>query len=357
MAKFGGMKKLLGLKEESIFSTGYFWVRKHFTPMRAMMLGLLVVLLICMIFFANYEMLPREGFEEKVLGDKSIGAYFYGVYWTITTLTGVGYGDVTPLTNTGRAVAMLVMLCGVLFAGIIISQITSFLVAANLGSMFGIARAKRRMDLIICGWNPTSEATLDELKGGKMEIVLVDQENVSEEAKAANVLFVMGDPTKPEVLQKANIEHARNLVLSLDDDSEALLATHVIRELNPYINLIVKINNHEHVELAKRAGADHVVSPSSIGGRLLSIVADEPHVVEWVVEATTRTKGVTLIEYDIGADSPYVNKTIGAIRKEMGGKAKILGVETAAGFERIPSDDIKIEAGAKLIGIANRNGS
>ncbi|MBN2367870.1 TrkA C-terminal domain-containing protein, partial [Candidatus Woesearchaeota archaeon] len=84
---------------------------------------------------------------------------------------------------------------------------------------------------------------------------------------------------------------------------------------------------------------------------LLSIVADEPYVVEWVTEATTSKRGITLAEYDISKDSPYAGKTIGQIRKEIAGKAKILGVETSAGFERIPSDNVLVEPGAKVIAI------
>ncbi|HII71287.1 TPA: hypothetical protein HA265_00865 [Candidatus Woesearchaeota archaeon] len=353
MAKIGALKKLLGLKGESWFWNIYFKIEKHMSLMRFITFMILLLLAIAMVLFANLEIMPREDFQEFTQG-KDANAYFLSAYWVITTLTTVGYGDITPVSFAGRLVGMIVMLLGITFVSMLISQLTSRIVAANLGSMFGIARARKRIDLVICGWNPTTEATLEELRNGDMEIVLVDKKNVSESAKANNVMFVMGDPTKPDVLEKANVRHAKNLVLALDADSETLLATHVIRELNPYINLIVKINNHEHVELAKRAGADHVVSPSSIGGRLLSIVADEPHVVEWVTEATTMRRGVTLVEYDIGPESPYVDKTIGQIREAMVGKAKILGIETSAGFERIPSDDTKIETGAKLIAIAKK---
>jgi len=135
----------------------------------------------------------------------------------------------------------------------------------------------------------------------------------------------------------------------MEEDSEVLLAIHVIRDLNPWINIVAKINNHEHVKVAESAGADQVVSPPSIGGRLLSMFADEPSAVNWVIRATSTQEGIKLTEYRVTNESPFVNKTLAQIRHEIGDKAKIIGVDTAEGFEKIPGDDLKIEAGNKLI--------
>ena len=35
-----------------------------------------------------------------------------GIYWAVVTLTTVGYGDIAPVTHTGRFVSLLVMLLG-----------------------------------------------------------------------------------------------------------------------------------------------------------------------------------------------------------------------------------------------------
>jgi Trk K+ transport system NAD-binding subunit len=112
---------------------------------------------------------------------------------------------------------------------------------------------------------------------------------------------------------------------------------------------VAKINNHEHIKIAESAGADQVVSPPSVGGRLLSMVTDEPSAVEWVIRATSGAKGIQLVEYDVVAGSPFADKTVGAVRKQFGDNAKIIGVDTAEGFEKIPGDELKIEPGNKLI--------
>ncbi|MBF0099822.1 MAG: cyclic nucleotide-binding domain-containing protein [Desulfobacterales bacterium] len=58
--------------------------------------------------------------------------YIKSVYWVVTTLTTVGYGDITPSTNIGRIYTMLVMLLGVGMYGFIIGNISSLIVNVNV---------------------------------------------------------------------------------------------------------------------------------------------------------------------------------------------------------------------------------
>ena len=42
-----------------------------------------------------------------------------GVWWAVTTVTTVGYGDIKPQTNGGRVIAMLVMIVGIGFVALL----------------------------------------------------------------------------------------------------------------------------------------------------------------------------------------------------------------------------------------------
>lgn len=57
--------------------------------------------------------------------------YIMAMYWTITTLATVGYGDVTPLTTVGRIYAMCIMMIGVSSFAIVVSHFSRLLIKSD----------------------------------------------------------------------------------------------------------------------------------------------------------------------------------------------------------------------------------
>jgi voltage-gated potassium channel len=63
--------------------------------------------------------------EHRVI---SIQGIFQGVWWAITTVTTVGYGDLYPESNAGRILAVAVMIIGIGFVAILTANIASYFV-------------------------------------------------------------------------------------------------------------------------------------------------------------------------------------------------------------------------------------
>ncbi len=69
------------------------------------------------------------GLLMRSIDHKNFTTVGQGLWWSVQTVTTVGYGDVVPTTTTGRLVAALVMLLGLAFLAVITAAITSSFVA------------------------------------------------------------------------------------------------------------------------------------------------------------------------------------------------------------------------------------
>lgn len=65
------------------------------------------------------------GFYIFEIGKNSeIETFFDSIWWAVVTLTSLGYGDIYPVTNEGRVVAMFLMFFGVVLIGVIAGSVS-----------------------------------------------------------------------------------------------------------------------------------------------------------------------------------------------------------------------------------------
>ena len=79
---------------------------------------------------------------------------------------------------------------------------------------------------------------------------------------------VVGDATQTETLAAAGIENAQTVVLALPDDTMTEFATLVIRDMAPDIEILARVQNDANISKTYRAGADYVLSLSTVTGRM-----------------------------------------------------------------------------------------
>jgi voltage-gated potassium channel len=80
---------------------------------------LFIILFTLAIFFGSL-IVPIEKRHPEALIDN----YFNATWWTVTTITTVGYGDFVPVTQTGKVLGMVLQLFGVLIYSSIIASIS-----------------------------------------------------------------------------------------------------------------------------------------------------------------------------------------------------------------------------------------
>jgi voltage-gated potassium channel len=66
--------------------------------------------------------------KERYLPRATINSFGKALWWSITTVTTVGYGDVYPITNTGRVIAVLLMIGGISLVGVVTAALASWII-------------------------------------------------------------------------------------------------------------------------------------------------------------------------------------------------------------------------------------
>lgn len=69
------------------------------------------------------------GVAEHLLDEDTFPTVWLGMWWALQTVTTVGYGDVVPQSDVGRALATVLLLGGLAFLSVVTAVITSSFVA------------------------------------------------------------------------------------------------------------------------------------------------------------------------------------------------------------------------------------
>ena len=78
-----------------------------------------------LIFTSALAVLDAERHEPG----SSIQSFGQALWWALTTITTVGYGDTFPLSTQGRFIAALLMIVGVALAGVVTATLASWIVS------------------------------------------------------------------------------------------------------------------------------------------------------------------------------------------------------------------------------------
>ncbi len=245
------------------------------------------------------------------------------LYMTVIGLSTVGFGEIYPLSPTGRIFTIMLIVLGL---GFIVYGL-DYLVSARLDRVF---RKRRDMNkiaqlwnhVIVCGYGRVGQSTVESLLPGDQEVVVIENDPVNvARLEKADVLFIEGDATQDEALLQAGLPRAHGLIACAGTDSVNLFIVLSARALNPDLYIVARsidANNEGKMELA---GADRVVSLYDIGGRRMANIMLRPYATEFF-DVVTLDNGVKLWieEIAIREGAPLAGQTVGEanIRRKTG---------------------------------------
>jgi Trk K+ transport system NAD-binding subunit len=210
-----------------------------------------------------------EGVEEGY-------SWITGFYWTLVTMSTLGFGDIVFHSDLGRIFSMVVLFSGVLFLLILLPfTFIEFFYAPWLKAQ-NQARAPKKVDeamkdhVIITHLDSITEALIKKLNAYKIDYVILEPDlQVALDLSDMDYNVVNLDPTDFDTYKYLNIEDA-SMIVSTGSDTENTNITFTAEDFNPDIKIVTTAASPDSVDILQLAGANHVLQMGEILGRALA---------------------------------------------------------------------------------------
>ena len=234
---------------------------------------------------ANYTISLTSVFG--ILAYGTFGAYLLGngfqpaihdlttsFYFTIITLSTVGYGDISPTTPETRLFVVSLLVVGLSVFATAIASVLGPAITKRLGHILSPegGRIKLENHIILAGEGTIAANTAVELEKRKLSFIRIRSR--IENAIPPGEGDIIGDPTDEAVQLKAGIRKAVMVIAAGDNDGDNAFITLLAKDLNPEVRVLAVANAINAIRRLKLARADLVFAPAAVGSRLLANLAE-----------------------------------------------------------------------------------
>ena len=232
-------------------------------------------------------------------------SFIDAIYFTMVTVMTVGYGDIVPVSPLARMLDAFLITPGRIFVWLIFIGTAYQFVYQQYREERELKKLKKKLSnhIIICGYGMTGQAVVDELLNKKFDIeqlvVIDDNEEFIRYAADNDITALLGSASKENILKKAAIEKAQTIIITTGRDDTNVLIGLSAKNLNPGITVISRVNEIENKKLLRQSGADHIITPSITGGRLMVLAIKNKLSAKLLDDLLTSRYGVDVNEREV----------------------------------------------------------
>jgi len=282
-------------------------------------------------------------------------------YWTIVTISTVGFGDVVPVSDAGRLIAIVTILLsvGVLaFAtSIIISAFTQKL--DEIKESDNIEKSIQLKDLhLICGWSNVAQITAQKLKRKKKNFIILENDpGAVESAQKQGYLAFWLDPARNMSYKKLEIDLKKNVVAVLclyDDDVQNIYVALTVRVINPDVQIISLLKSESNRIKMEHVGINQIVYPQHLIGMIVREFFGKPAAFEVLHTIRSENDGADMEEMVVDELILDHFSSVGSMqcrRYHM----LLLGIRKEKGFIFNPPEETPLERGDVLVFLGERS--
>lgn len=299
--------------------------------------------------------------------DSNIKTFFDTIWYSLVTLTTVGYGDFFPKTVLGKLLGFLFLIGSLGILGILIGRITEKINELRERRKMGYNGTNFTHHIIIIGWDEFARTVTTQLIYAERKVAIVtdkkDDIDLIYEAYGKEQVFVLfSDLKNNAMLEKLNVAEAYMLFLNLKDDTDKLISILNIKKSYPDASFMVTLENSDLQATFQSAGVTYALSKNEIAAKMLASYIFEPDVANYESDLLASVAGeddYDIQQYKVLANNPYANRSYGETFTELKQRYNVVCIglvklkEESRTLIKIPADNAVIEVGDYLIMIVS----
>ncbi len=265
------------------------------------------------------------------------------LYWSITTATTVGYGDVSPVNTAGRIIAIGLMITSIPLFGAVFSTLAGSIVEARFRRLMGMELfGPLKNHVLILGDSDERLTVIDSLKT-KRHIVVVS-EDVDPTTLPSGVSCIKGDPRDLLVLSKVKPSQAKHALIIGSRDGDILEIAIALKELAPNLSVTVSTKSMLASRALKAIGITNTLVWQELLGHTLAKSLQAPHAADLLMQMVNSEE---FIIQEIPVAEEFIGKSLSELKSSYVGYVLglVQGDDVILGVRRNPI----IRNGAQLL--------
>lgn len=302
---------------------------------------LLLVAVIALYSVLFHFIMQREGQEHS---------WITGVYWTLTVMSTLGFGDITFSGDLGRLFSILVLLSGIIFLLVMLPfTFIQFFYAPWLEAQ-NKALAPRELPpgtsghVIIVGPDATAQNLAQRLRQyGHDHVLLCPDVQTALALHDQGYTVAVGDHDDSQTYRKLRVDAAA-MVVALDSDVRNTSVTFTVREACATVPIVAKADQEASVDILTLAGSTHVFQFTRMLGQTLA---------RRTLGANMRSGIIGRFDELMVAETPVMRSNLAGRTLRQSGLREAVGVNVVGLWERghftLPDPDLPLTGAMVLV--------
>ncbi len=264
-------------------------------------------------------------FFESGSEDSNIKSMYDALWYSLVTLSTVGYGDFYPVTPRGKIMAIVLVIGSLGVLSYIVGQISLLITSYMEKKKTGQFGTKLNNHFVIIGWDDFSKQVANQIvKAGHKIAIITNSKNdvdlIRESYPNDQIFVLFADYDNYEALAKTNIEQCSKVFINFDDDSKTLI--HIINIQKRFSNLkfVVILNSQDLKDTFRSVGVTYIVSKNEIASKLVASYIFEPDaafLTEDIMETSLEGDDHDIVQFKIMGQNPFIGRKYEEVFLEM----------------------------------------